>query len=192
MRADDGVVHEMLETGIRIGAGVQENEIPVGAGHDGRQGGAVEAFKGAEFENRCRHQAAGIAATDRRDRFAVLHQLDGAHHRRIFFAADGKQRLVIHGNHFRGVTHGHRRMTGEPCLGQQGFQNRGVAHQNERTEPGVFGQGQAGRLDDFGWSEIAAHGVNGDTAGGGHVCHRLGAGGAESPAQSPPGFRLLP
>ena len=77
-----------------------------------------------------------------------------------------------------------RRMAGEPRPGQQGLQHRRVAHQDERTEARVFRQGQAGGLDDLGRAEIAAHGVHGNAAGGGRVCHRLEkrAGRQESPA----------
>src|SRR5580692_13032923 len=64
VRTENGIVHEMFRLGVRIGAGIDENEMAVFTGNDSGEGRAVHAFHGAQLERGAGYKAAGVAATD--------------------------------------------------------------------------------------------------------------------------------
>src|SRR5690606_28831558 len=93
----------LFRSGLGIGPGVDQDEVTVGAGNDGREGGAVDAAEGAETDGAAGHERAGVAAADERGGLAGFDQIDGAGHRGVLFPAEGHDRLVVHGDDFRGV-----------------------------------------------------------------------------------------
>ncbi len=170
-------MHEVLGPGLGVGAGVDENEVSAFAGHDGGEGGAVDALHHAEPEGAPGHERSGVAATHENACVAVLNQFDSPDHRGVLLFFQGHQGFVVHGDDLRGVKNRESRAQLESGVADQGAKDRLIADERDRVELGLAGKGQLYAEDHFGGPEVGAHGVDCDATGNsGRGIHRVGRG----------------
>ena len=173
MAAENGVVDEVLGFRVRVGARVDEDEVPSLARTDRGEGGAGDAFHHAEAESAAGHQRAGVAAADDNAGLAVFDQFDGTNHRGVFFLLQRLKRLVVHRHHLGGVKDGQPRLPGEARVVDQGAENSLVADQGDRADRVILVEGEFDCGYDLGGPEVTAHSINCDApAGAGRGNHR--------------------
>jgi hypothetical protein len=93
-------------TAIDVGAQVEHVRVAGKRRQDGADRRPVDA--GQHFQDKAgnRHQRAGIAGRNAGIRLALLDQIDGDPHRRVFLVAERQRWRLIHGDHF--AWHGER------------------------------------------------------------------------------------
>ncbi len=160
--AEDRVVDEVFGASFGIRAGVDEDEVAFLVGDNGGEGGAVDAFEGAEFDGAAGHEAAGVSAAEDDVGLAGFDQLDGADHRGIFFPLDRLERFVVHGDDFGGVKDGNGAVFREAGAVEFRFEDRFVADEDDVVEAGDLLKRQFYCRNDFPGAEIASHRVHGD------------------------------
>jgi len=158
--AEDGVVHQVLGAGLGVGAGVDQDEMPLVARDDGGQGGPVHALHHAQAEGGSGHEGAGVAGTDGGGGGTGLDEFQGAHHRGVLLGLERLERLVVHRDHLGGVMDGDAPAGRQAGAGDERLQLLLPANEDDRAEPRLVGEGEPHRRHHLGRAEVAPHGIN--------------------------------
>ena len=101
--AHDCVLYQLPRGGVGVGSGVDEDEVVGFGGDDGADGGALDAWEGAQLDVRGRDGSPRVSGADDGVCLARFDEVDGAADGRIALSSDGIGGGVGHFDHLSGV-----------------------------------------------------------------------------------------